>query len=145
MSHTRRLGDAAIVKSRITLVAVRLQNAVEPFEMLARMLAFSVGTVTIQHRRRRLSGEWAVIADIAPQPASTGFAEARFQHRHRGIIGMHPIGRHHMRADGIDQRAHQARRLSALVWLSIGFADGTLASLAQSARVERSSSTPPRA
>jgi hypothetical protein len=129
----------------IPLVAVRLQNATEPFEMLARMLALSVGTVMIQHRRRRLSGERAVIADIAPQPASAGFSQTRFQHRHRGIIGMHSVRRHHMRADGVDQRAHQARRLSALRWHSTGFAGGTLASYAQSARVERSSSTPPRA
>jgi hypothetical protein len=62
--------------------------------MHARMLALSAGTVPIQHRRRRRSGERAVVADIAPQPSGAGFAQTRFQHWHRGVIGMHPIGRH---------------------------------------------------
>jgi len=44
-----------------------------------------------------------------------------------------------------DNRIKQPGRLSALVWHSIGFADGTLASLAQSHRVERSRSSPSRA
>jgi hypothetical protein len=44
-----------------------------------------------------------------------------------------------------NDRIEQPGRLSALVWHSIGFADGTLASLAQSHRVERSRSSPSRA
>jgi hypothetical protein len=76
------------------------------------MLAFSVGAVMIQHRWGRLTGERAVIADIAPQPAGAGFAEAGFQHRHRGVVGMYPFGRHDVRADGIDQRTDQPSGLA---------------------------------
>jgi hypothetical protein len=75
-----------VVQPGISLV-VRLQNAAESFEMLTRTLALPVGTVTIRHRRRCLSGEWPVVADIAPQPSGAGFTQTRCQHRHRYGFG----------------------------------------------------------
>ena len=36
----------------------------------------------------------------------------RGPHRHRGVVGVHPFRRHHVRTDRLDQRTHQRRGLS---------------------------------
>ena len=108
----RRLGHAAVIQAGISGIAVRLQDAAERCQVRPRMLAFAIGTVAIQHRRRRLAAERPVIAHVAPQPPRLGLAAAGIQHRHRGVVGMHPFRRHDVRADRLDQRTHQPRRLS---------------------------------
>ena len=107
----RRLGDAALIKSGEPGIAIGLKDAAERRQVPARMLALAVGTVAIQHRGRRRTGEGTVVARVAPQPPGLGLATAGIEHRHRRIVGMHPLGGHHMRRHRVHQRAHQRCRL----------------------------------
>ena len=80
--------------------------------MRPRMLTFAVRAVAIQHRGWRCAAERAVVAHVAPQAAGFGRATAGIQHRHRGVIGVHPLRRHHVRTERVHQRTHQPRALT---------------------------------
>ena len=51
--------------------------------------------------RRRWSCERPVVAHISPQP--TGDRLALRQHRHRGVVAVNALGRHHVCADQRDE------------------------------------------
>ena len=112
MRPTGRLGHLRLVKPSISGVAVGLQQTLEAGQVRPWMLALAIGAVAIQHRRWRETGERPVITNVAPQSSGLRLAQAWGQHRHGGVVGVQPVRRHHMRRDGIDQRAQQRRRLA---------------------------------
>src|SRR6478672_241335 len=81
------------------IVAVGLQDAGEGGQMLLRMLAASVARGVIDRRRRRRSGEGAVIADIGPD--TPGHALTFCQDADGGVVAMQALGREHMTLDHI--------------------------------------------
>ncbi len=111
MRPTRRLDHAVILKLRITLIPIPLKNAAEWVEGFTGARP-SVGAVTIQHRRRRLSGERAVIADIAAQPASAGVPRPGSSTGTVVSSACAGSARHNVRVDGIDQRTRQPSGLA---------------------------------
>lgn len=62
--------------------------------MLLRVLAASVARGVIDRRRRRRSGEGAVIAQIGPDPP--GHALALRQDADGGVVAMKALGSEHM-------------------------------------------------
>src|SRR5690349_8752619 len=67
-------------------IAVGVNDAAKVLQMRLRMLAFTIGRVEKQRRRRPRAGEWPLIADIGPQPAGLGLAGARRENRHRRVF-----------------------------------------------------------
>jgi hypothetical protein len=78
MRPTRRLGHVARIQPGKPGIAVGLQHAPEPGQMPARVLAFAVGRVAIEHGRRRRSAVRALVADIALHCHSSGCAAGTF-------------------------------------------------------------------
>jgi len=112
MGPAGRFGHAAIVQPGISRVATRLQDAAERREMRPRVLSLAIGTVAIPHRRRCRARKRPVITRVAPQPPRLGLAAAGVEHRHCGVVRVHPLRRHHVRTDRLDQRPHQPRCLT---------------------------------
>ena len=67
--HAGGFGHALVIQARITGVTIRLEDALEPGQVVFRMFALSIRTVTIQHRLRRLAGEGVIVANITPEPS----------------------------------------------------------------------------
>src|SRR6478609_2334173 len=78
------------------------QDAGEGGQMLLRMLAASVARGVIDRRRRRRSGEGAVIADIGPD--TPGHALTFCQDADGGVVAMQALGREHMTLDQVEER-----------------------------------------
>ena len=101
----------------------------EALQMRLRMLALAIRRVAKPHRRWIAAARRPVIAHIGPQPPGLGLAASRIEHRHRRVVGVQLVGRQHVAA-----RAHRPAA-----------ATSARCPATQSARVERSSSTPSRA
>jgi hypothetical protein len=75
---------AAAVRSgelAIPAVAVHLQHATEPIEMLADVTPAAILGVAIGHRRRFGSLPWSVIHGVAPQSRNPRASQRAVQHR----------------------------------------------------------------
>src|SRR5438552_6208879 len=72
-------------------IAVGVNDAAKVLQMGLRMLAFAIGRVEEQRRRRARTGEWPLIADIEPQPAGLGLAGTWRQNRHRRVVDMQSV------------------------------------------------------
>jgi hypothetical protein len=69
---------AAAIQSGKASIAVGLQDTAEFAQVVARMLAFAVGRIAVEHRWRRRSGEWPIITQahnrpvrVLPKPGSS--------------------------------------------------------------------------
>lgn len=82
------------VNRPISAVGIRLQRAVERFEMLLRMDALAVGRIGEPDGRRRHVTRVPVVAHVDPQPSGFRLAIARREHRHWRIVGMQFDGCH---------------------------------------------------
>jgi hypothetical protein len=80
-----------------------LQDAAEGREMFSWPLAFAIGRVAKQHRRGFFAGGRAVVAHIGPQPAGLGTTASRIQHRHRCVVGVELVSRHHVARQRLEQ------------------------------------------
>ncbi len=109
--HAGSLDHAAVIQPGEAGIAVGLQDATERAQMRPRMLALAVRRVAVEHRRRCGAGEGTIVPHIGPQPRRACPPQAGFQHRHHGIIGMHPLAGHHMPRQGVHQGADQPRHL----------------------------------
>jgi hypothetical protein len=63
-----------------------MDDATEVLQMRLRMRAFAVARVEEQSRRRQQTGKGPLVAHVGPQPHGLGFASARRQDRHRGVV-----------------------------------------------------------
>ena len=91
-------------------IAVGVNDAAEILQMRLRMLAFAVGRVEEQSRRRPRAGERPLVADIGPQPAGLGLAGARRQDRHRCVVDVQGVAGEDVGGEGVDQRLQRRRR-----------------------------------
>ena len=98
----RRRFDARIEQRLEAIVAVGLQDAGEPGQMLLRMLASPVAGGVIDRRRRRGPGEGPVVADIAPDPPRRTLALG--QDTQGGVVAVQPLGRHDVALDQVEER-----------------------------------------
>ena len=78
--------------------------------MRLRVLAFAVGRVAEQRRRRPGAGEWPLVADIGPQPPGLGLAGARRQDWHRRVVDVQRLRAHRLGGERIDQRLERRGR-----------------------------------
>jgi hypothetical protein len=113
MRHAGSLADAI---ARIELgeagIPIGLQDAGEPREMSARMLAPAIRGVAIEHAGRRRAAEGSIVTDISPDPACLCPAQPGRQYRHGGVIGVETLPTQHVPFQRIDQRAEQCRSLA---------------------------------
>lgn len=86
-------------------IAIGLQNAAKAAQMRTRVLAFAVGRVAVERGWRIGAAEWLVVADIGPQSRSAGAAQARSEHRHLDVVGMHAVASHHVAGRRIHERS----------------------------------------
>ena len=93
--------DVELVEARI---AVGLQHALEALQMRLHALTLAVGRIAKQHRRRIGAAARPVIAHVRPQPSGARLAASRIEHRHRRVVGVQLLGRHHVAAERVDQR-----------------------------------------
>jgi hypothetical protein len=77
---------------------------VEAGELPARMLGLAIRRIAIDHRRRRPTPERALVAQVDPKPPGLGLARTGGQNRHRRIVHVQLLGRHHMVGNGFHQR-----------------------------------------
>src|SRR5437763_16085856 len=86
-----------------TGAAVGMDDAAELLQVGSRMLAFAVGRVEEQSGRRPRAGERPLVADISPQPPGLGFAGARRQYRHWGVVDVQGVAGEDVDGEGIDE------------------------------------------
>ena len=108
----RLLHLAAVVEAVEPAIAVGLQHAAEPGEMRLGMLGPAVRAVAVEHGGRGRAAMRPLVAEIGPEPAGAGLAEARGEDRHRRVVGMQHGARQDMPGQRIDQRPQQRRRLA---------------------------------
>jgi hypothetical protein len=87
----------------IPAVAVHLQHAAEPVEMLVDVTPATILGVAIDHRRRRRPLPWSVVHRVAPQAGDPRAAPRPIEHRQRRVVAEHLWRRH----DGLDQQLMQ--------------------------------------
>ena len=75
-------------------IAIGMKHAFEALQVSLRMFTLAIGRIEVGCRRWPLSAMGPLVADIGPQPAGLGFAEARSQHRHRRVVTMQHIRSH---------------------------------------------------
>ena len=112
MRHAGGLDDlTAPIDPRESGIAIGLQDALEAAQMLLWMCSLPVRRVTVEHRRRVAAAVWPSIADVGPQSAPSRAAQTRFQHRHLGIVAVHPLTGH-----DIADNASISGRTSPAIW-----------------------------
>lgn len=101
----RRFANAAaVVEMTKPGVGVRLQNAAEGGQVLARTLATALRRVAEEYRRRLTAAGRTIVAHVGPEAARLGAAAARIEHRHRGVIGVELARRRHVARERCDER-----------------------------------------
>jgi len=123
-----RLDTALAVELIESGVGVGLQDAGEFLQVLARAFTTPIECVAEQHRGELLAAGWSVVPNVHPQPPGLGLAAARFQDWNRCVGSVQLLGAENKAAERFGERIEQVE-----------------AAPTQSARVERSSSTPWRA
>ena len=93
------------------LLVPAMAYAAEVLQMRLRMLAFAIGRIEEQRRRRSRAHEWALIANVSPQAASLGLAGAWCQNRHRRVVDMQSVAAQEVSGERVDQRLQRRRRL----------------------------------
>src|SRR5262249_31590849 len=93
-------------------VAVGMKLASERGEMRPAVLAFAVGRVLVEYRRRRRPSMRSLIAQVHPEAAGLGLALTRSEHWKRGVVGVDHASRHHVLAHLFGQRLQQPGRLA---------------------------------
>ena len=90
-SHVRptegELDLATPRERRVAAIAIDLQNAFEPGEMLDRPIGLAIGRVAIGDRWWIAPAPRTIVASICPELAGFGAASTRIEHRRRGLVG----------------------------------------------------------
>jgi hypothetical protein len=128
MGHAGDLADGAgAVEVLEPGIAVGMHPAAEAGEMILGVLALAIAGEAIPGGGWSAAAPGAFVTGIGPEPCRLGLAGARGEHTDRRIIGEDRLGRQDMAADGIGEGSSRAVDLPT-----------------QSARVERSRSSPSR-
>jgi hypothetical protein len=111
--ETRGLHDpVAAVELGEPGIAVGLEYAAELAQVRPRVLAFPVWRVAVEHRRRVGTSKRAIVADIDPEPRRPRASQTGLEHRHDGVVSMHPLARHDVPSQRVDERPQQACALA---------------------------------
>jgi hypothetical protein len=105
MGEARGFDDTVTVLLGEPGIAVGLENTAELAQMRPRVLAFAVWGVAVEHRRWVAPSEWAVVTNIDPEPRRPRASQTGLEHRHDGVVSMHPLARHNVPPECVDQRA----------------------------------------
>jgi hypothetical protein len=122
------LGDpVAVVQPIEPGIAVGVDDPLEALQMRLWVLALAVGRIAEQGRRWARTGERALVANVGPQPAGLGFARARRQYRHRGVVDVECVAGDDIGRQRVDQGLECCRRRADPAGQGRGFQADALA------------------
>ena len=104
MLDPRGLAWCRSIQGVVAGESIGMHHAAEPGQVFARPLAFSVGRVAVECRRRPGSGMRSGIHGIDPEPRQPGLARAGCERADRRVVGVQHRLRHHGRADQLGKR-----------------------------------------
>ena len=88
-------------------IGIRLERTLIELEVLAWVLALTIGRVGEPHGGCGRIARWPVVADIGPEPSGLGPPVARREYWNRRVVGMQLACGHDMIANRFNQRSQQ--------------------------------------